>query len=90
MRILPIATLFVVLGAGSVQAQSTLQAQAGGCTMQDQSGCHTCTDWENLCINNCSSNARCMPDCKDRAQLCMSSGSWTDRFGHAHPGVSKQ
>jgi hypothetical protein len=83
MRSFLAALLFTAIAAGPAFAQ-------GACTMQDQSGCKSCSDWYQLCNSNCNANARCQPDCQQRAQLCRQSGTWTDRFGHAHSGLTQQ
>jgi hypothetical protein len=65
------------------------QAQSGACTM-DQSGCRSCTDWYQLCSSNCTANARCQPNCRQRFDLCRQSGAWTDSAGRPHSGLSQQ
>jgi hypothetical protein len=84
MRLFLAAALLLGAALGSTQAQAQ-----GACTMQDQSGCHSCTDWVTLCSNNCNANSRCQPDCQLKFQLCRTSGTWTDRTGREQPGVLK-
>jgi len=84
MRLLLVAAFIILVATGSVWAQPA------GCTMQDQRGCRSCSDWYQLCSSNCTANARCQPDCREKFDLCKQSGTWTDRNGNPNPGMSQQ